>query len=324
MRSGRDSLSLLSKLIYKKSCIILLPAYCCDSMVQPFLINGWAVEYYPINEDLSIDIDSLTELCIKLNPDIVLVINYFGLVDTNSSINLIKSLFIDINVIEDITHVVFDIQSVYNKKVDYYVGSLRKWLGIPDGSIIISNTLQMPALRYKKNYFVESRKKSLQLKAQYLLNFNIQLKSTYLDLFKNADLSLNNGKIPHSISNYSKKILFKLNVSELISIRTKNVIYLYELLVNLSGIKILYNNNVFAPFYLPILVNKRDEVQRKLSDCGIYAPILWPLNQKARDVSPNAIFFENNLLAIPIDHRYDTLHMDYIFNTLKKIINENE
>jgi dTDP-4-amino-4,6-dideoxygalactose transaminase len=53
--------------------------------------------------------------------------------------------------------------------------------------------------------------------------------------------------------------------------------------------------------------------------------IIFNLSSKKAKVKkkklPNAIFFENNLLAIPIDHRYDTLHMDYIFNTLKKIIN---
>ena len=54
LRCGRDATGYVANLLKRKSGIILMPAYCCKSMVDPFLIRGWKVEYYPIKNDFSL------------------------------------------------------------------------------------------------------------------------------------------------------------------------------------------------------------------------------------------------------------------------------
>ena len=51
-RSGRESLFFLAKhLELKNSDTILLPAYCCDSMIDPFRKMGVKVLFYKLNKN---------------------------------------------------------------------------------------------------------------------------------------------------------------------------------------------------------------------------------------------------------------------------------
>jgi len=56
---------------------------------------------------------------------------------------------------------------------------------------------------------------------------------------------------------------------------------------------------------LPILVSKRDEVQKAFAQQGLYCQLLWPLSEEARITCKVAAKMEREMLAIPIDQRYD-------------------
>ena len=57
LRSGREALHLVALNLNpdKDEQIVLMPAYCCHSMVDPFEKAGWKVVYYRLNEDLTVD-----------------------------------------------------------------------------------------------------------------------------------------------------------------------------------------------------------------------------------------------------------------------------
>ena len=60
-----------------------------------------------------------------------------------------------------------------------------------------------------------------------------------------------------------------------------------------------------VPFSLPILTDKRDKLQKKFAQKGLYAPVLWPLCDEARAACPISAKMESRMLSIPIDQRYD-------------------
>jgi hypothetical protein len=60
-----------------------------------------------------------------------------------------------------------------------------------------------------------------------------------------------------------------------------------------------------APFSLPILVENRDEVQKKLAQRGVYAPVLWPISDEARRVCEVSAYVSDRMLSLPIDQRYN-------------------
>ena len=59
-----------------------------------------------------------------------------------------------------------------------------------------------------------------------------------------------------------------------------------------------------APFSLPILVENRDEIQKKLAASGVYAPVLWPISDEARKACTISALMADKMLSIPIDQRY--------------------
>ena len=46
LRCGRDAIGYVADLLTKESGIVLMPAYCCDSMVNPFIIRGLKIIFY--------------------------------------------------------------------------------------------------------------------------------------------------------------------------------------------------------------------------------------------------------------------------------------
>ncbi|MCR4834213.1 MAG: hypothetical protein K5900_11595 [Butyrivibrio sp.] len=79
-----------------------------------------------------------------------------------------------------------------------------------------------------------------------------------------------------------------------------------------------------TPFMLPILVNERvvgcsrDEFERKLAQKGVYAPVLWPIEEEAARTCAVSKDFSEHMLGFWIDHRYTTEHMDYVAEVFKE------
>ena len=57
---------------------------------------------------------------------------------------------------------------------------------------------------------------------------------------------------------------------------------------------------------------KRDEVQKKLSERGIFCTIIWPLTDKQKALCDVARFTEENMLAAPCDQRYSVDDIEFI------------
>ena len=76
-----------------------------------------------------------------------------------------------------------------------------------------------------------------------------------------------------------------------------------------------------APFSLPILVDNRDEVQRRLAQVGVYAPVLWPICMDAQIICPISKMMSEHILSIPIDQRYDWNDIEVIAERILKVLN---
>lgn len=320
LRCGRDAIGYIADLLKRKSGILLMPAYCCDSMVQPFIVRGWKVEYYPINTDFSVDIEFIISAFSKNSHDALLLMNFYGISDTNKSINLIRTRCRNLQIIEDITHVIFDVENIYSEQVDYYIGSIRKWMGITDGAIVISTKKEIPEIEYQQSDFVTLRQKGLCIKEQYHHSNDSSIKLIYRNFLSDAENSLDNGKIPHSISPTSQYMLDHINFAPLKNKRKLNTQLLLKLLKTIPKINFPLNIDLIlenTPFSLPILVNDRDKIQKAMAERGIYVAVLWPLNEDARKKSDYAAELEKTMLSIPVDQRYEAADMEQIYNVIK-------
>ena len=117
----------------------------------------------------------------------------------------------------------------------------------------------------------------------------------------------------HPISEISMQMLGTLNGEEIAFARRENIKHLWSLLNGkVEMVPGLERSFEGAPFSLPILVDNRDVVQQKLARRGVYAPVLWPIDEKARKVCENSACVSDHMLSLPIDQRYDWDDMEDI------------
>jgi hypothetical protein len=325
-RCGRDILKHLADKYSEKGGVksILMPTYSCDSMYNPFFIYNWNVVFYPLYDDLTPNIEFIEE-CIKSNKvDAILLMDFFGFTDVNTLIGKVKQMKNDILIIEDVTHRIFNIGN--NSNVDFYVGSIRKWLGIPDGALLYSDKFDMPNnLDVTETLFVSLRSKALDLKLKYSHSADPKLKEDYRELMSCAETSIAEGQLYYKISEKSLDYLNNLDVSTLKIARKKNFNYLYNMVKDISEISFPLNiekllSNEIIPFSLPVLVDNRDDIQKKLAKRNLFAPLLWPLNNSSRKLCSVSANLENKMLSIPIDQRYDFSDMNLIYDRLIDIL----
>lgn len=325
LRCGREALLYvalnLKSRLSKVGClqpIILFPAYCCWSMSAPFVKAGWRVIYYRLNQDLTIDEDYLQSLLSECLPQAVLTMNYFGSADTSSAIRVIKEFDANISVIEDFSHCTFSFASIFNQNVDFYVSSLRKSIGIPDGAVVISkDALNEDLIEDSDSSFVSQRCQGQQLKNTYIFTKDPEEKSSFLSLLRNCEHQLDEFNSVHWISTEARTKLSLVNGEMIALSRRENMKHLWERIKGhicmVPGLEKSFDG---APFSLPILVDNRDVVQAQLAQKGLYTAALWPLAEEAKAVCKVSKQMNDRMLSVPIDQRYSWDDIEDIANIL--------
>ena len=309
LRSGREALHLVALNLNaeKDLPVVLMPAYCCHSMVDPFEKAGWKVVYYKLNDNLTADLDYLSRLLVEVRPKAVLTMNFYGSASTMDAVSVIKCGYPECVCIEDFSHCTFCLSDIYNEQVDYYVTSIRKSVGVCDGSVIISKApLDESIVGDNETEFMTARRDCQKLKAKYTYTRDAAKKNIFFPELRRQEGELDNFAGVHRISKTGKEMLAVLNGESIRYARQKNMAHILDLLKekveSVPGIEKCLDG---APFSLPILVNNRDEVQQKLAKRGVYAPVLWPICDEARAVCPVSARMADEMLSIPMDQRYN-------------------
>ena len=314
--SGRGAISFLLSQINKKKVRAILPLYTCESVIMPFIKRGYAVQFYDINKDLSINEESFHDGIKKFKPTVVFLHAYFGF----DTINKIRTEYEnlrdqDIIVIEDITHSMF---SKFGKPgADYYLASIRKWLALPDGGVAISigkkfknNTQQTHAELVNVNV------RAIRMKYEYTKNLDCRLKAEYRKLFYSTEDLLNNDCNFYSMSSLTKTILSKANFLDLCSARRNNFLYLLNNLKQDGLLTPVFQElpDDVVPLYFPVYVNgDRAKLRAFLAEDEIYAPFHWDIPSAcARQLADATDYIYKHILSIPCDQRYADKDMERI------------
>ena len=309
LRSGREALHLVALTLNPdhRHPVVLMPAYCCHSMVDPFEKAGWEVVYYRLHEDLTADLGHLTSLLVEKRPKAALTMDFFGSASTFEAVSCIKNGCPDCVCIEDFSHCTFSLSRIYNARVDYYVTSIRKSVGVSDGSVIISKApLDESFVEEVDTEFVRARKECQILKSEYAYSQRQEQKDVFFPELFRLERELDAFVGVHRISKAGKDMLSVLNGEMIGYARRTNMEHLLALLdgkvESVPGIEKCLEG---APFSLPILVKERDKVQQQFASRGLYAPVLWPICEEARSICPVSARMADEMLSIPVDQRYN-------------------
>ena len=306
--SGRSALQFIIDdiLLSRTAKSVLLPSYCCESMIIPFVKSGINVQFYHVD-------NSNIEYFSKNDADIVLLLDYFGYEVKDNVRIACESKLAGKTVIYDATHKIngnFEVQ----KYADYSFCSFRKWFYCNCAKVtkhqgaFLNNQALMSNIRYT------ALREIARVEKEEYINGLTEEKS-FLAKFGEAEQLLEEDYVGYS------GIPVNVDVEDIILKRKRNASFLMNELSNVSGVKLWKNvvDTSDTPLFVPILVDSeiRDDLRRELISKNIYCPVHWP-KSPYHNIVYNALYdLEISLIC---DQRYDLADMKRISETIKEFL----
>lgn len=310
--SGRAALYQILMSIKLTTFKVWLPGWLCESMIDAVKRTGLDYGFYELGADLRMDVGRFVE---KNRPvsenDVIVLVNYFGMVDIEETIAELHSLKVGSVIVEDDVQALFSfLDNKATHLADYRFTSLRKTIAAPDGGLVCTKR-QMLLAQHKNTFAAYKLKGALVKGAAYETTDD----GEYLALFeKGEDLIENNYE--SKMSGEASAILAGTNFEEVAKKRRENARYLTSKLEELGVEPLLKCTDNQVPLFVPIVIDNRDKVRRELRRSRIFCPVHWPL-RKDMEALPMGRWMAEKELSLVIDQRYNQEDMDCIAQVLK-------
>lgn len=319
-RSGRDAIKAFARLAGRKK--VLLPALCCESMIIPFEQNGYAVDFYRMNEDLSCsEADVLNKL---EESSVLLYMSYYGIPAFSADfLQRIRESFENVLILEDRTHDILMPASEEAFVPDAVVASLRKWAALPDGGML--KTALGTGEAASDSRYAALRLSAMQKKSRYLNDFDAELKKACYDELNTAAELLDESPVPVKMGAAEQKLLRSIDFEKLTAKRIYNTLLFKELLrplVDAGKLSFVTENPERSTLYFPVYLDNNRQVQAELAKHGIYSAVLWPIPSQAEALCPMTEYVVGHILGIPCDQRCDENDVRFMVQTLTNILTE--
>lgn len=252
---------------------IFVPSYTCPVVWEAIAAENCKVEYYAVDE-------SFMPIGEFPKSAYILYTNYFGVCAKNAELlaHHYQNIIVDCS------------QSFFCEKIGLAsFNSARKFFGVPDGAYLFTD-------RYLKEEL--ERDISSERSAHLLLRTDINSQAGY-DVFRKNEADLSNENLK-TMSNLTQHILKGIDYGSVAAIRRSNYAALNHALQDVN----LWSSEIGAddvPMAYPFL-SAQNGLREKLINEKIFVATYW---SGQRDCGAG-IFFEKNLVALPIDQRYTT------------------
>lgn len=272
---------------------LYVPYYLCDSVLRMLGSSGIRVEQYWLDEQL------LPALEKKEEDAGILLVNYFGIMDERIQQEAQKYK----NVIIDNSHAFFS-TPLFREDV-YNVYSCRKFVGVPDGGYLVSQTKLDRNLEPDKvsRYF-----SYLAVSSEYGMN------EAYAEKLESDRHFYDNYK---GMSELSQNLLIGTDYGVIREKRRENFYVLHKLLDQYNWFAFEKDSipAYLYPFY-PKGSENGDDIKKRLIARKIYTPTLWRelICSKWKDRMEYRI--SKNTIFLPVDQRYDREDMAYLAQTV--------
>jgi len=305
LATARCAVKLLVRTLHPAT--VWLPSYICGVLIEAAREPGVRVRFYSVGESLQVmEDDWLSEI---IAGDLVIFADYFGF-DTWSSHGA-RAKTRGARIVEDAC------QAMLNKNFsphsDYVIFSPRKFIGVPDGGILLAK---------KDAYLPETylppppAKWLLRATNAAIIRSEFDRYGGDQRWFKMFRWIERNGPLePTRMSDLSAGILQVVDWAFIKRRRRQNYKFLSAELGDLAIFPDLSLDVV--PLGFPICIPNRDRVRRSLFDEQIYPPVHWDI----ADVVPHEFAASHRLasqiMTLPCDQRYDRDEMLHMTSRLK-------
>ena len=314
--TGRSALAVIARHLAHtaEESTVWLPAYCCESIVAPFLRKSLRVRFYSVGERLD-RIDAAPS-----SGDTLLFIHYFGCRNRTALRRVEEFRAGEVRVIEDCVQAA--LTTGIGTYGDHALTSLRKLLPQPDGAMLASRETIAVDADTADEAFVSARV------VGKLRRGADARPEGFLPLFERSEARLADD-LPRTMSWISHQLLRCSDLPMVAARRAANFATLRQGLVDIAPrigiVPFLPRLDVGeVPIGFPIVVRggRRDALRRYLAGRAIFCPIHWDLAHLTGAAFTEERTLSASMLTLPIDQRYDEQDMATILGSLSKFCGE--
>lgn len=305
--SGRTALYQILRSLVPSHKRLWLPDWLCHTMVDAVEKAGFEYCFYELDADFKATINALDKSGFK-DGEAVLMINYFGLQDLMGISKSIKDAYPNAVVIEDDVQAYWVFSEKENPFADYRFTSLRKALPVSDGGLVKTQR-PMPMVTGENSFAPLKIKAGAMKFHRGEAGINDE---DYLKLFKEGDklipenydsvMSLDSQRLFAGIDLEKAKQQRKANAAQLI-------VALDEI-----GIKPMIPVSADSvPLFVPIYLENRDDVRRRMFRHEVFCPVHWPLDGMPVKRGADMVTHE---LSLIVDQRYGLQNIEMIIKNI--------
>ncbi len=272
---------------------IWLPSFLCGAIIDAAAAAKAEPRFYEVNERLSPSAGGWLQ---RVEPgDMVVFIDYFGFPAPEDLMKRAKDH--GAVVLEDACQALF---SPCGSVADYVLYSPRKFVGVPDGGILVcrpGDAMGTVRLRAGAEHWIQ---KSL-LAGKQRAEFDRTGKDKgWFKLFQEAETLC--PVEPFSMSGFTQQRLCMYNFADIAEKRRTNYLALACDLAELALFPGLPDGVV--PLGFPVTVNDRDRVRGILFENRIYPPVHWRIDDIVPPEHRASHRLASEIMTLPCDQRY--------------------
>lgn len=310
--SGRAALYQILMSIKPTTFKVWLPGWLCESMIDAVRKTAINYDFYRLGNDLRMDVEAFVEENKPISEnDAIVLVNYFGLVDVEQTIQQLRDKKVFSVIIEDDVQALFSFMDDKAHTADYRFTSLRKSIAAPDGGLVWTKHPMQGA--NKENTFASVKLKGALIKGG---SKEGDPDEAYLTCFEEGEelIKMNYESV---MSCESQTIFAATNLEEVAQCRRRNAQYLIKELQNIGIEPLLPLKNDCVPLFVPIVINDRDGLRHTLRQYAIFCPVHWPLRDDMKHLETGAFMAEHEL-SLVIDQRYTLEDMQCMMDIIKE------
>lgn len=291
LNTARNAIALiLDKRKYSK---VYLPIYTCGVLIDTIKKLDIEIVFYTITANLEIE-----DLPLLKETEALVYTNYFGFKDAyvKQLEQKVSNLVID-NAQSFFSNPIKNIDTVYCP---------RKFFGLPDGAYLSTNLeLDIPL----------EKDISLNRVSHLLKRLELGPEAGFED-FKANEKSLESEPLKEMSALTQSILKNSIDYNYAATQRNLNFNYLHKHLQHLNKLPITFDETI-APMMFPFLSNSKT-LREKLIKNRVFVASYWPdvLDRCEKDSIEH--FYTSNLVALPIDQRYDDADMKRIVELVKQ------
>ena len=305
--SGRTALYQILRSLGPQHTKVWMPDWLCHTMVEAADRAKTDVMFYELNSDFEATLEALDKSGFR-DGEAVLMVNYFGLQDLKPTAKTIKEQYPQSIVIEDEVQAYWCFAEQENPYADYRFTSMRKAFAIPDGGLV-KTSRPMPDVTGPNTFA------PLKVKAGVMKQLRGQdgiKDEDYLALFRQGD-ELISENYESTMSDDSKRLFAGTDFEQAKRQRRANAKVILEGLKSLGINPLIEVPADAVPLFIPIYLENRDEVRRRMFQNEVFCPVHWPL--EGMDVKMGREMAEHELSLI-IDQRYSVKDIHQVVSLL--------